>query len=347
LGTLVDLTDIAAVAADIPAGYTTNGVTMTSFGGHIFVLLNVVIDPWGPTNTYSDSLLIELDPTQSGTNSYVGHVKVGKNAFGMSLLKDNGVDYLVIPSIGGIQNFMANNGSDSRLDLVTVSPNATPTMQVQTLFQGVNNTQVTDTTAYYDFRDVACSSDGQIMFVLTGCIDQYGVGMFWNLYLLNSLASFLSATNQTIVDFYTNYATRVDGSPASLIPGYGASGTYWNIIFENRFNRLWFAKGSSLVISDSTYANHLTYQGGDLYGTRAFNWNAIDLVGEMLYQASLGIAVPTRLLLRSASAAPSAAAIGTTSSPAGYKNYDELIENANKRDKALEEAEAKAKTSKK
>jgi hypothetical protein len=164
--------------------------------------------------------------------------------------------------------------------------------------------------------------------------------MFWRIYQVDDLAAFMSAQSVPIDQFAgLSYVKLLDKTQASILPTYGDPGTYWNLFYDNRYDRLFFAKGSSLQITPAiNYGEKRVMSGNDLYGTRAFNWNSFEFIGEILFQASKGTYVPSRFVMRGIAGLTSYFFIGLTGGPDDIKNLDEIAEKIRKREEALAKA---------
>ena len=140
---------------------------------------------------------------------------------------------------------------------------------------------------------VAASSDGSVIYVLTGCYSS-SYDTFWRLYKL-SLSDLggnrVPLNNQTIA------SKAVDSAS-------GAEGYYWSVLYENSAGangRLWFLKGSPIQITVGTSypasippaSDYKYIETGEPLG--GANVNSADLTGEMVAQAKTDKFVSTLL----------------------------------------------------
>jgi hypothetical protein len=211
----------------------------------LFALYTVSDSNYPPA--YSDSILIKMsiDPL-TGFLVYEEQIStLAQNAQELIYLNDlDGSPGLLIPAIGGAEQYGATNLDASKLQLVR--PFANP-MSFKTILQGDNPTPTTPT---FDIKAVAAAPDSvssSPIFILTGSMDANG-DQNWRLY----------ATTVSLLKYMTNKALSsavYDGLIWQSDSGLSTPGNYWDIYYENGTtpgssagDRLWFLRGSPIVV---------------------------------------------------------------------------------------------------
>jgi hypothetical protein len=290
---------LSVVGINPPSGFTSHGVSIIALqvsGSHfLFALYMTVDDPWANAPNYQQSTLVKLSVGSSGALTAAGNVVVGRNATGLVPVGSGANLSLLVPAIGGKQNYGANNGSSSNIYKVPVSLTG---MTIPLTGGPLSSSLTVNST--YDIKMVAASSDGSNIYVLTGCYST-SYDTFWRLYKLS-----LSDLNGSNVPLNNSSiaAKAVDSSS-------GAPGYYWAVLYENSAGRLWFLKGSPIIVTPgSTYPTNpvptppsppsaqpddyryfdIGYVDGTIGG---MNVNSVDLTGEMVALAKTDVSVST------------------------------------------------------
>jgi hypothetical protein len=281
--------DLTATVDPPNDAYTAHGVSIIALqdsnNSHsLFALYMSVDNPWADTPFYAQSPLVKLSVDSNGALTEVDDVPVGLNATGLVPVVDSASNtFILVPAIGGKQNYGYNNDYFSNLSVVPTSLASAPVALV-----GAAGFEDDDNEWTYDIRMAATSADGAYIYILTGT---YGLdyNMFWRLYKF-TLAELQSYNQRSLADAAIK-AHAIDSGTRDL-------GYYWSVLFETSAGtagRLWFVKGSPIQITvgtDYASANKKLIRIGDdeLGGT---NVNSVDLTGEMVALAKTDKSVST------------------------------------------------------
>ncbi|MDR0630125.1 MAG: hypothetical protein LBG24_10925 [Treponema sp.] len=282
----VDLTD----TIDPFLGYPPHGISIIALQESeehfLFALYMAVDDPWNKSAAYNESTVVKLLVGAGGvlTNPPEGTVKVGANATGLVPVNSEDGISILVPAIGGPQQYGDTNGPESKLHLVPTSLASAPVA-----LEGAEQTAgPLDEGDTYDIRMAAASADGSYIYILTGTFSQ-DYNMFWRLYkfTLDELKSYSARSLDTVADHAIESGAR-------------ALGYYWSVLYETSAGpdgRLWFVRGSPIQITVGTNyasANRKEIRIGEdeLGGT---NVNSVDLTGEMVALAATDKPVNTLL----------------------------------------------------
>jgi hypothetical protein len=308
----IDTTLCADVVSKIapPDGLLSHGVSVVALqdgnSGHsLFVLYTTADNPWSAEGYYEPSTVVKLSVATNGTPTVGNSVTVGRNATGIVPVSttSNGI-VLLVPAIGGKQNYGYNNADESKLSLVSTVNFSQG--YVRDALVGVYADPVT-TMSMYDIRMVAASSKGDDIYLLTGTFSPV-YDLYWRLYKF-SITELDGWSDQPLSAIG---AYKVDEAPNAL-------GYYWSVLYENvpRYTidsvaysgRLWFLRGSPIQITPGTdypnpvpsplppdppVANFKYFDIGYVDGTiGGMNVNSVDLTGEMVAQAKTDKSIST------------------------------------------------------
>jgi hypothetical protein len=246
---------------------------------------SATLDSYGYPDVYAASTVIRfIVNTSTGAIINPVYVRVGQNATGLIPAGSGSTASILVPAIGGKQNYGSTNGTASNLTQVT---NIFATLGATTRITGDNSTSLSS-TGNYDIMGFAVSANGNNAYILLVTYNA-NTQACWRLYK-GTLANILAVTNAQIsqVTTLTSVAT-VFGDTA---------GYYWEILYDNTVTngRLWFLKGTPIrVNAGNNYDTLLKDIKYPLDGSVAGNVNGADLIGEMLYQAAQGVTLNTRL----------------------------------------------------
>ena len=221
--------------SDVPTGSSVHGEGLTVVDNNLYALFTV--NPNGGYSVYSDSIVVKFDINVStGALSYVGHLKVGKNAFTL----DHYNNKLYVCGLGGMQNAGSAN-ADTRLDIIDLT--------------SFTKTTVTKTSSMTgDFRDITIV-DANNAYVFLGNYDASFGNMVGGVYR-------------------TTVANLASPSAWTKVSDVNSAGYLWGIYADS--NRFWFVKGNQIDIypglptSTSSVATktftptQLGYSGGNL-----------------------------------------------------------------------------------
>jgi hypothetical protein len=237
-----------ALAPYLPAsGAHSHGVAIIALGNILYALYINATDPWAGDPGYTASTLIKVEVNGPSLVS-AQPVPVGLNAQSIvPITTDLGETYLLVPSIGGPQNYGKSNGVLSDVYRVPAGSDfTTGAVQILTGVAGGG------TPAYYDFRGIAATAragnDG-LVFFLTGIFNNTGTGFNWTLYRstvgeIADIGSTRTIENATTVP--PIILTRVDGD--TLTPGY-----FWDLLYHDAATDtediLAFLAGSPILIT--------------------------------------------------------------------------------------------------
>jgi hypothetical protein len=229
-------------------------------------------------------------------------VRVGKNATALIPVGSGATASILVPAIGGKQNYGNTNGTDSSLTQVA-NIFAAP-LRATIRITGDNSTSLS-ATGNYDIMGFAVSANGNNAYILLVTYDA-AYKAYWRLYK-GTLANILAVTDTEISDVTTLTSVANDSEDTA--------GYYWEILYDNTVTngRLWFLKGTPIRVSaGNDYGTLLKDIPYPFDGSVAGNVNSADLIGEMLYQAAQGVGLNTRFgttkhLARAVQAAKAAA----------------------------------------
>jgi hypothetical protein len=304
----VDAVTDASTKYPVPVGAYSHGAALLSLTDssddttYLYGLFTVAtVDGSGYPDVYSSSVIVRYEvDTATGALSNPIVVQVGANATAL-VPAPNGTGgiAILVPAIGGKQQYGTTNGPASVLSVVPAFDDFANTSPAPIAFTGDAAGSVSP-TGTYDIRGVAVSEDGSYAYLLTAT---YSASYLtnWRLYSA-TVADILGASSQPL-----STATVLTDVDSTADPDNGDPGYYWEVQYENNATvangRLWFVKGSPIRISlgsnydknGSTYKQIDAGSGGPLYSPQ-FNVNSADLIGEMIYQASKGVSKDTRLV---------------------------------------------------
>ncbi|MDR2394801.1 MAG: hypothetical protein LBD93_11710 [Treponema sp.] len=277
---------------------------------YLFVLYIVANDS---ATEHQEGILVKLsvDP-DNGSLSYVDRVEVGKNPQEIIPVTNGDKDvYLLVPGIGGSQG-SSTNGTESTIVSVPAfasSFTATPLL--------------TGDSASYDIRVIGASAqanNNSLVFILTANFTSDWLGVNWKLYQ-TTVSKLLGTGGITLSAAVTNQTLSVADQGTTAFSDY--SGVYFlDLLYENAVQangkeRLWFFRGSPLVVTVADAYGSPTQTGnaynfytvgsesGQLGGK---NVNSADLFAETIRQAAAGASLKRGVRATKAPAAARAAA---------------------------------------
>jgi hypothetical protein len=221
-------------------------------------------------------------------------------------------DTILVPAIGGTQQYGTTNGVASSLSVVGAFGGFPIGATAPIAFTGDAAGPVTPTGAY-DIKGAAASEDGAYAYVLTAT-NTGGYLTNWRLYQ-TTVAAIIGVAGSPLTLSAAVTAGTLTAIDSTANPSSGDDGYYWEVQYENNATaangRLWFVKGSPIRISlGSDYTTPKLIDagsGGPLYSP-AFNVNSGDLIAETIYAATQGVSKDTRLIKGSSAAQTAAAA---------------------------------------
>jgi hypothetical protein len=241
---------------------------------------------------YDPSILVKLSVGSGGALTYDDQIDtLGLNAQEIIPVTNTaGNVTLLIPSIGGAQQYGSTNGNKSLIEAVPAFTSPfTATIRI------TGDPAATTPTAY-DFRAIAATTragDDGLVYILTGYFDTYGVFFTWALYK-TTVAQLLALTGQTISQAVASGALTLAGTEEED-PG----GFFWDIYYEHGDNeggdRLWFLRGSPILVTlarDYPNPSAVNYTRGSGVGKiGGANVNSADLTSEMIRQVRAGVSL--------------------------------------------------------
>jgi hypothetical protein len=231
--------------ANLPA--TAHGVAIIALDNILYALYIDVDDPFATTPNYQPSHLLKLNVSGATLNSVV-KVDVGLNAQSIvPITNDEEYTYLLVPSIGGKQNYGESNGVLS--DVYRVRTDVFTQGNAVQILTGVAGG---GTPAYYDFRGIAATAragNNGLVYFLTGIFNETETGFDWILYrsTVGQLAG-MSITLDIAGALATDppIFTKVDGNTYTL-------GYFWDILYHDGATTnddiLAFLAGSPILIT--------------------------------------------------------------------------------------------------
>jgi hypothetical protein len=267
---------------------------------YLFALFtSATIDAYGYPAAYDLSTIVRYPVTAStGVLGNGEAVRVGKSATGLVPVTVTVTDsegeptmYILIPAIGGTQQYGKTNGTDSNLSVVEAFGTfPTPPNPAPVAFTGDPAAASVAGSTNYDIIGAALSEDGTNAYVLTVTYDA-SYQAWWKLF------------RTTFADIQANIPASGTSPTLSQATGLSAADTgqgggyYWELLYNNAAGLLWFLKGTPIRVSaGGNYGVVFKEIGytGSLYDS-TFNVNSADLLGETIYQASKGASINTRL----------------------------------------------------
>jgi hypothetical protein len=298
------------VAAGLPDGAKGQGIIALSNGGqsYLYVLYIVADDS---ATSHDPGILVKL-AVANGSLSFVDRVEVGLNPQEIiPVTNGNGTVSLLIPAIGGMQG-SSTNGTESTIVSVPAfasSFTATPLL--------------TGDSASYDIRVIGASAqanNNSLVFILTANFTSDWLGVNWKLYQ-TTVSKLLGAGGITLSAAVTNQTLSIADQGTTAFSDY--SGVYFlDLLYENAVQangkeRLWFFRGSPLVVTVADAYGSPTQTGnaynfytvgsesGQLGGK---NVNSADLFAETIRQAAAGVSLKRGVRATKVPAAARAAA---------------------------------------
>jgi hypothetical protein len=231
---------------------TTNPLPATAKGQAIIALQNKTTDylfalyiNMNAGFVHSPGYLVRLTVNATtGAPAYDIQCAVGMNPQEIiPLIGTNGATFLVVPSVGGNQQAGGSNGT---LSMIQSIPPFSTSFAPTTLVTG-------DASGTFDIFNIAApnrADNNGIVYILTHDYSADYASTDWTLYrtTVNSLLTMSGGTLSAAVQAGT--FTVVDS-------GTGASGDFWNILFETADtdddDRLWFFEGSALLANPALH----------------------------------------------------------------------------------------------
>jgi hypothetical protein len=266
---------------------------------YLFALFtSATVDAYGSPDQYDPSTIVRY-VVNSGALDEPVSIRTGKNATALvpvPVTDSAGVPdfFILIPALGGKQQYGKTNGTDSSLSVVQAIDEFDAVSPAPVAFTGDPAAATIAGSTNYDIIGVAVSEDGTNAYVLTVSYDA-SYQAWWKLF------------RTTFADIQANIPPEGESPPPSptLSQAAGLSavdtgqggGYYWEIVYNNAASLLWFLKGTPIRVSaGGNYGVVFKEIGyaGTLYDS-AFNVNSGDLIGETIYQASKGASINTRL----------------------------------------------------
>jgi hypothetical protein len=258
---------------------------------------------------WGNSILVMMKVNAGGTLTYITKVSVGRNAQEIiPVVSDSTSVTLFIPCYGGTQNAGVTNGRASRIDMVK-AVFAGNNMTATTLITGDDS----GTAGSQDIRSLAARLGGGWLYILSGTMnDDAEHTQNWTIYKAD-LAKLLALTeSKTLTQALDTYIMEV------VDTGTNDPGFYWDICIEAGIDitgdRLWFLKGSSILITGAEEYNNDVKNFSPGYGvgeTGGINVNCVAFIAETLRQAAIGMSAK-RGLCGTTAPIVSAAAQGQT-----------------------------------
>jgi hypothetical protein len=267
-------------------------------------------DSAGDVEEQNQSTLVRLTLKEDGTLAIQQSINVPPNATGLHPFVYEDKLYIIIPSIGGIQNASITNGIKSA---VTMLPAFAPSWAgaLKYLIVGDPHKEKAEYLTpeqAYDVHGIAFSEDGNWAYLLTMSYNTSDYLTCWRVYAMDLLGILekesTSPADDEIHELVDAHLLVPVGSGFDEPTAY-----YCELIFENPEKdedgknkgpgRLWFLNGDRIRVSAGNDFTHVIKEitsgsGGNLYSP-TFHINSADLLGEMLNQAARRNAVNTRL----------------------------------------------------
>jgi hypothetical protein len=248
--------------------------------------------------------LLRLDISAGATPVYEAQTTVGLNAQSIIPVKDDDeVTWLLIPSIGGPQDYEGNtNGTDSDIRMVEAEAATWPATP-KIVVTGDDNSGSTVTA--YDIHAVAAAMrDGASqLFILTQIYTADAVSASWRLYQI-SVADFLALAKPSGTPYTLTQATQLTSGELNVLdqgdvtaPDTEFPGDiyFWDLLYEQTLrkddeeDRLWLVLGSPFLVTKAeAYGSPSTPLSNPFVmfsGFGGINVNSVDLTIETLHQA--------------------------------------------------------------
>jgi hypothetical protein len=287
--------DVSSYLPNTPGLYHHGAALITLNAGsvrYIYALFtSATIDSAGYPDEYKESTVLRYRVNSDGSVlSTPAVVRVGKNATALIPVSSGGTVSILVPAIGGKQNYGSTNGTNSNLTQINAFG---ASLTASTRITGdTPSDPPLSANDNYDIRGVAVSTGGDNAYLLTVTYDANYLAC-WKLYTMNLAGILTHEGDKNISALITaGLLAPVNDS------GFGVSGNYWEILYDNTVSggRLWFLKGTPIRVSaGGNYASQLKLVDKPYDGSTVGNVNSADLIGEMLYQAAQGAALNTRL----------------------------------------------------
>jgi hypothetical protein len=264
---------------------------------------------------WGNSILVMMKVNAGGTLDYITKVSVGLNAQEIiPVVSDSTSVTLLIPCYGGTQNAGVTNGRASRIDMVK-AVFAGNNMTAATLITG----DAAGTAGSQDIRSLAARLGGGWLYILCGTMNNDAEHtQNWTIYKAD-LAKLLAIEPPEPPATYMTLSEAVSGGIMEVVDtGSYDPGFYWDICIEAGIDitgdRLWFLKGSSILITGAEEYNNDVKNFSPGYGigeTGGVNVNCVAFIAETLRQAAIGMSAK-RGLCGTTAPIVSAAAQGQT-----------------------------------
>jgi hypothetical protein len=317
--TYVKMEDLEAAGDNAPVPVETLDLSLTANGGlppnargQAIIALNQKIyalylrtDP--DATAHDPGVLLRFDLSAGATPVYEAKTTVGLNAQSIIPVKDDDkVVWLLIPAIGGPQDYEGNtNGTDSDIRVVQAEA-ATWLPEAKPVVTGDDNSG--PVTAYDIHAVAAAMRDGKSQFfILTQIYTADAVSASWRLYQI-SVADFLDLANNgsdPYVPYTLTEATQLTTgkelnvldkgdvtAPDTEFPG---DIYFWDLLYEQTLrkddeeDRLWLVLGSPFLVTKAeAYGSPTTPLSNPFVmfsGFGGINVNSVDLTIETLHQA--------------------------------------------------------------
>jgi hypothetical protein len=247
---------------------------------------SATIDGGGyPLSYYPSTVVRYTVDASTGDLSNPVAVSAGQNATAMLPVTYGTMRSILVPAIGGKQNYGSTNGAASNLTEVSNIFGSALASRIH--ITGDNSTDLEE-DGNYDIIGFAVSANENNAYILLVTYDE-DYQAYWRLYQ-GTLGDIMAGGGRPISD--VPGLTSVDND-------FGASGNLWEVLFDNTVTngRLWFLKGTPIrVNAGNDYGTMLLDVEKPFDNTSTVgNVNSVDLIGEMLYQAAQGVGLNTRL----------------------------------------------------
>jgi hypothetical protein len=283
------------------------GQAVIALNGNLYALYLDTLDGI----KYDPSVLIRLSIGTGGTLTYDTQITVGLNAQAIIPVNDGKADWLLIPAIGGPQDYNGvTNGINSNIWAVP----ATGTWPGTAKIVVTGNPQVKPATAYDIHAVAAALRDGDSsVYILTQLYDNNSTTALWRVYR-TSVGYLLSLTNVPLsMAVAPDDFVVVDEGTVTPRDTYGPYGiSFWDLLYEqvpdndgDEGDRLWAALGTPILVTSGAYGNWI---GDPAYGSPTglyqnayalfgflggvnINMGAFDLTIEATNQAKRGVSL--------------------------------------------------------
>jgi hypothetical protein len=226
---------------------------------YLFLLYNISEVNAEDDIEYYPAMLIRLKVDADGVITYDAQTYVGLNAVEIiPVTNSDGVTYLLIPAIGGLQQGGATNGGNS--DIRYVPAFGTWGSTATALLKG-DDPPYDPENPTYDIRAIAASdrANGEgVVYILTGIFNSNNYNGFnWKLYK-TTVDKIIDAEEESLSDAESDEIITVAEKGQTLSPDledpYGIY--FWDILYESSDeaasdakDRLYFFKGSAIQIT--------------------------------------------------------------------------------------------------